>query len=109
MIGSAFIYRALAEKKTRENTLLGGAKGGTEKLGPLKVVLGKIPGVFADRTVHLQQLDPRIVHLRSDEEANCPAPSGIRCFHRRHYRRLGRMQGQRTGLCDPVHPWAICG
>ena len=51
MIASALIYRALAEKKTHKNTLFGGAKGSTEKLGPLKVVLGKIPGLFADRRV----------------------------------------------------------
>ena len=53
-MASALIYRALAEKKTHENTLLGGAKGSTEKFGPLKAVLGKISGLFADRTVRLQ-------------------------------------------------------
>ena len=50
-MASAFIHRAPAAKKTHESTLLGGAKGNTEKFGPLKVVLGKIPGLFADRTV----------------------------------------------------------
>ena len=53
-MASALIYRALAEKKTHENTLPGGVKSSTEKFGPLKVVLGKIPGLFADRSVRLQ-------------------------------------------------------
>ena len=35
------IYRVPAAEKPRERTLLGGAKGNTEKFGPLKVVLGK--------------------------------------------------------------------
>ena len=50
-MASALIYRSLVAKKTHGNTLIGGAKGGTEKLGPLKVVLGKIPGLFADHRV----------------------------------------------------------
>ena len=50
----ALIYHALVAKKTREYTLLGGAKSTTEKFGPLKEVLEKINALFADRAVRLQ-------------------------------------------------------
>ena len=53
-MASALIYRALVAKKAREHALLGGAKGTTEKFGPLKVVLENIHALFADRTVRLQ-------------------------------------------------------
>ena len=53
-MASALIYRALVAKKAHEHALLGGAKGTTEKFGPLKVVLEKIHALFADRTVRLQ-------------------------------------------------------
>ena len=43
-----------AAKETHEHTLIGGAKGNMEKFGPLKVVLGEIPALLADRTVRLQ-------------------------------------------------------
>ena len=56
-MASALIYRrAPVAKKTHESTLLRGAKGNREKFGPLKAVLGNIPGLFADRTVRLQSL-----------------------------------------------------
>ena len=54
MMASALIYRVLVAKKTYKNPLLGGAKGTTEMFGPLKAVLEKIPGLFADCTVRLQ-------------------------------------------------------
>ena len=51
----ALIYRhAPVAMKTQEKILLGGAKGNTEKFGPLKAVLERIPGLFAGRTVRLQ-------------------------------------------------------
>ena len=49
----ALIYHAIDAENTRENALPKGAKSNAEKFGPLKVVLGKIPALFADRTVRL--------------------------------------------------------
>ena len=53
-MASALIYRAPVAGKTHEHRILEGAKGNTEGFGPLKEVLGKIPGLFVDRTVRLQ-------------------------------------------------------
>ena len=53
-MASALVYRVPVAKKTHEHTLLGGAKSNTEKFGPLKVVLEKIPALFADRMVRSQ-------------------------------------------------------
>jgi hypothetical protein len=54
MMMSALIYRALVAKKTHECTSLEGAERKMKKFGPFKVVLGKIPALFADRVVRLQ-------------------------------------------------------
>ena len=52
----ALMYHATDTEKTHENALPEGAKSNTEKFGPLKVVLGTIPALFADRTVRLWSL-----------------------------------------------------
>ena len=54
MTASTPTYHALVAKKTRESTLLRGAKSNTGKFGPLKEVLEKIRALFADRTVRLR-------------------------------------------------------
>ena len=81
MIASTLIYLALVAKKTREDTFLVDARIKTEKFGPLKVVLGKIPALFADRTVRLQsptQSSPLTQisgNRRSGEQGRQPPPS----------------------------------
>jgi hypothetical protein len=47
------IYRAIDAVKSHANTLPDAAESNAEKFGPLKVVLGKIPALFANRTVRL--------------------------------------------------------
>lgn len=49
-------YCALAAKNVYEHGILGAAKGNTEGFDPLKVILGKIPALFADRTVRARSL-----------------------------------------------------
>ena len=49
---SALIYRVPAAKRARSATLLGG-EAVTERFGPLKVVLGAIPALYANREVRL--------------------------------------------------------
>ena len=49
-------YRVPAAKRARKGTLLGGANEAAEKFGPLKVVLGAIPAVFANRKVRRYSL-----------------------------------------------------
>ena len=52
MTVSALIYRVPAAKRARSATLLGGEVA-TERFGPLKVVLGAIPALYANREVRL--------------------------------------------------------
>ena len=48
----ALIYRVPAAKRARSATLLGG-EAATERFGPLKVVLGAIPALYANSEVRL--------------------------------------------------------
>ena len=50
----ALAYRAPAAKGARKGTLLEGVGGNTEKFGPLKVTLGGIPALYANREVRLK-------------------------------------------------------
>ena len=50
----ALTYRAPVAKVTREGTSLEGVDGNTEKFGPLKVVLGSIPPLYANHEVRLK-------------------------------------------------------
>ena len=52
----ALSYRDPAAKRARKGTLLGDANEAAEKFGPLKVVLGAIPAVFANRKVRQYSL-----------------------------------------------------
>ena len=54
MMVSPLVYCAPAAKKPRETPKFWGAKGDTEKFGPLKVALGNIPALSAIHTVCLQ-------------------------------------------------------
>ena len=56
MMVLALIYHVIDAEKVHKNTSPEGAKSNAEKFGPLKVVLGKIPALFADRTVRLRSL-----------------------------------------------------
>ena len=49
----ALAYRAPVAKRARKDTLLKDG-GSTEKFGPLKVVLGAIPALYANREVRLK-------------------------------------------------------
>ena len=51
---SVVAYRAQATKIARKGTLLEGVGGNTEKFGPLKVVLGSILALHANREVRLK-------------------------------------------------------
>ena len=53
----ALIYRVPAAKRARSATLLGG-EAATERFGPLKVVLGAIPALYANREVRLVSSAP---------------------------------------------------
>ena len=46
-------YRLPVAKRARKGTLLGGANEAAEKFSPLKVALGSIPAIFANREVRL--------------------------------------------------------
>ena len=50
----AFIHDVPVAKRARRGTLLGGAQDDTEKFGPLKVVLGAIPALYANHEVRLK-------------------------------------------------------
>ena len=50
----ALAYRAPAAKRARKGSLLEGVGGNTEKFGPLKVVLGGIPPLYANHEVRLK-------------------------------------------------------
>ena len=50
----ALAYRAPAAKRDCKSTLLEGVGGNTEKFGPLKVTLGAIPALYANREVRLK-------------------------------------------------------
>ena len=50
----ALTYRTPVAKGTHEGTSLGGVKSNTEKFGPLKVVLGRIPPLYANHEVRLK-------------------------------------------------------
>ena len=52
----AFIHDVAVAKRARRGTLLGGAQDDTEKFGPLKVVLGAIPALYANHEVCLKPL-----------------------------------------------------
>ena len=49
---SALIYRVPVAKRARRATMLGG-EASTERFGPLKVVLGAIAALYANREVRL--------------------------------------------------------
>ena len=49
--GVCSLYNVLVTKTARKGTLLGNANEAKEKFGPLKVVLGTIPAVYANREV----------------------------------------------------------
>ena len=50
----AFAHDVPVAERARRGTLLGGAQGDTEKFGPLKVVLGAIPAIYANHEVRLK-------------------------------------------------------
>ena len=50
----ALAYRAPVAKRARKGTLLEGVGGNGEKFGPLKVALGAIPALYANREVRLK-------------------------------------------------------
>ena len=50
----ALAYRAPVAKRARKDTLLKDGGGSTEKFGPLKVALGAIPALYANREVRLK-------------------------------------------------------
>ena len=50
----AFAHDAPVAEKARRGTLLGGAQNDAEKFGPLKVVLGAIPAIYANHEVRLK-------------------------------------------------------
>ena len=50
----ALAYRALAAKRDRRGTFLEDVGGNAEKFGPLKVALGAIPALYANREVRLK-------------------------------------------------------
>ena len=74
-------YRVLAAKSIHEHGLLGAAKGNTEGFDPLKVVLGKILALFADRTVRARSqaawnsLLTQFSGISSCGEQGCKPPS----------------------------------
>ena len=55
-------YHVLGAKRARKGTLLGGVEDGTGKFGPLKVILGTIPALCANREVLRSQPSAQI-HL----------------------------------------------
>ena len=50
----ALAYRAQVTKRALKGTLLEDVGGDTEKFGPLKVALGAIPALYANREVRLK-------------------------------------------------------
>ena len=56
----AFVHDVPATKRARRVTLLGGAQDDTEKFGPLKVVLGAIPALYANDEVRLKTRAQRL-------------------------------------------------
>ena len=51
IVESALLHHTPAAKRARRGTLLGDQKEATEKFGTLKVVLGTVPAVYANREV----------------------------------------------------------
>jgi hypothetical protein len=51
IVALALFHRVPVEKRAREGSLLGDSREATEKFGPLKVVLGEIPALYAHREV----------------------------------------------------------
>ena len=51
IVDPALLHHASAAKRARKGTLLGDPKEASEKFGPLKVVLGTVPAVYANREV----------------------------------------------------------
>ena len=75
----ALIYHAIDVENTRKNALPEGAKRNAEKFGPLKIILGKIPPLFTDRTVRLRSpahRSPltRFSGIRCREQQGCKPP-----------------------------------
>ena len=75
----ALIYRLLVAKKARKGTLLEGATDATEGFGPLKVVLGAIPAIYANREVCIQPSAQNYPLLNAFQES-AAAGNKIECL-----------------------------